>query len=279
MAVVFALLAAVAAALAAGSSGGEPARAVEAASATSADLLTRIGRSLPFGYAFAAGMVAAVNPCGFALLPAYLALYLGGSSAQQSSPSRSLRRALTVSATVTIAFVVLFGLIGLVLNVAAAALQGYLPYVGLAVGALLAVSGGAMLAGASLYGSLGERLADRLGALARRGDVVGYGAYGMAYALASLSCTLPIFLTVVGSALTVRGYGGALVQFVLYGIGMGVVLTVLTIAVALFKAAPVARGLRLLQHANRVGPVLLIVGGAYLVFYWLTLGGIVPGKS
>jgi cytochrome c biogenesis protein CcdA len=278
MAVLFALLAAIAAALAAGSSGGEPARAVESASAASADLLTRIGRSLPFGYAFAAGMVAAVNPCGFALLPAYLALYLGSGPDRQSSPSRALLRALAVSATVTLAFVVLFGLVGLVLNVAAAALQAYLPYVGLAMGALLAASGGAMLAGATLYGSFGERLADRLGVLARRGDIIGYAAYGTAYALASLSCTLPIFLTVVGGALT-GGYGAALVQFLLYGVGMGVVLTVLTLAAALFKAAPVARGLRLLQHANRVGPVLLIVAGAYLVFYWLTLGGILPGRS
>src|SRR6476661_3146053 len=33
--------------------------------------------ALPFGYAFGAGMVAAVNPCGFVMLPAYLSLYLG----------------------------------------------------------------------------------------------------------------------------------------------------------------------------------------------------------
>ncbi|MGW8194631.1 MAG: cytochrome c biogenesis CcdA family protein, partial [Desulforhopalus sp.] len=32
---------------------------------------------LPFGYAYGAGMVSAVNPCGFAMLPVYLTLYLG----------------------------------------------------------------------------------------------------------------------------------------------------------------------------------------------------------
>ncbi len=32
---------------------------------------------LPVGYAFAAGMVASVNPCGFLLLPSYISYHLG----------------------------------------------------------------------------------------------------------------------------------------------------------------------------------------------------------
>ena len=40
-------------------------------------VLTSLGALLPFGFAFGAGIVAAVNPCGFAMLPAYLSLYLG----------------------------------------------------------------------------------------------------------------------------------------------------------------------------------------------------------
>ena len=39
--------------------------------------LTELAAVLPFGFAFGVGMVAAVNPCGFAMLPAYLSLYLG----------------------------------------------------------------------------------------------------------------------------------------------------------------------------------------------------------
>jgi hypothetical protein len=58
--------------------------------------LDGVGAALPFGYAFVAGMIAAVNPCGFALIPAYLGSYLwsdgrraGGScSARSSSAGR-----------------------------------------------------------------------------------------------------------------------------------------------------------------------------------------------
>ena len=35
----------------------------------------------PFALAFAAGTVAAFNPCGFALLPAYLGWFLGAEDA------------------------------------------------------------------------------------------------------------------------------------------------------------------------------------------------------
>ena len=31
----------------------------------------------PLGLAFAAGLVATINPCGFAMLPAYLSFFLG----------------------------------------------------------------------------------------------------------------------------------------------------------------------------------------------------------
>ncbi len=50
---------------------------------------------LPVGYAFGAGMVSAVNPCGFAMLPAYLSLYLGAREdgfAKRSPVVRMLRR-------------------------------------------------------------------------------------------------------------------------------------------------------------------------------------------
>ena len=40
-------------------------------------LVSNISTLIPLGYAFGAGMVSAVNPCGFAMLPAYLGLYLG----------------------------------------------------------------------------------------------------------------------------------------------------------------------------------------------------------
>lgn len=44
--------------------------------------MTRLADYLPMGYAFGAGMVSTVNPCGFAMLPAYLSLYMGAKDSE-----------------------------------------------------------------------------------------------------------------------------------------------------------------------------------------------------
>src|SRR5438093_10814929 len=72
---------------------------------------------LPFGYAFGAGMVATVNPCGFVMLPAYLSLYLGAQEsdfAERSTAARLLR-GLSVGLSVSLGFVLLFAAAGLVI--------------------------------------------------------------------------------------------------------------------------------------------------------------------
>ena len=44
--------------------------------------VSQLAGLLHVGYAFGAGMVSAVNPCGFAMLPVYLSLYLGAEDEQ-----------------------------------------------------------------------------------------------------------------------------------------------------------------------------------------------------
>lgn len=267
---------AVLAALLAGPGVGGITGGVEGFSSASTTLLARIAAALPLGYAFGAGMVAAVNPCGFALLPSYLALYLGSDDGIPARRRVGLRlmRAVSVSAAVTLSFVVLFGVAGLLLSVATSAIAVYFPWAGLAIGILLVLAGGMMLGGRPLYSSFGERLADRLGGRARAGGLGGYLAYGLAYGTASLSCTLPIFLVVVGTASTVRGFVGAFFQFVLYALGMGLVLTVLTLGAAMFKSVAVAKTRQLGRYLPPVSAVLLLLTGAFVTYYWLTLGGL-----
>ena len=66
--------------------------------------------SAPVILAFTAGMVAAFNPCGFAMLPAYMGLYMGSADddAQQRSLLGGLGKAVLIGGTVTAGFIVLF---------------------------------------------------------------------------------------------------------------------------------------------------------------------------
>lgn len=249
--------------------------------------LATLAAALPLGYAFGAGMVSAANPCGFAILPAYLGLYLAGHDAPTSASAgglagastgrpivRQVARAILVSLAVAAGFVVLFGGVGLVVAAGGRVLLGLAPWVAVVIGIALVALGIAMLRGARLSAAFAARLADRMG---DAGTVSprGFFVFGIAFGLASLSCTLPIFLTVVGLSLQAGGIASAALQFVSYALGMGAVVLALTLAVGVFKvglADPLRRAGARLEGASAY---LLVFAGAYVVYYWVVKGGLI----
>jgi cytochrome c-type biogenesis protein len=270
VAVVFTLSVAVMSALHTGSGG--LAIAVSTLAGSAGDAVQRAGSALPLSYAFVIGMASAVNPCGFALLPTYLGLYLVTSAVERRTWSAQLRRALLVSLTMTASFVLLFGAAGLVLDVAGALVGPLLPWLSIGVGVVLVLAGGRLIAGGSLSAQPAERLADSLGSASREVGLRGYAAYGLAFALTSFGCTLPLFLSVVGAGLT---DAHALQDLLLYALGMGTVVLVLTLIVAIVGRGVFVR----IRAAGRIlqplGALLLLATGGYIVYYWVSAGGIV----
>ena len=250
---------------------------VESLSGSSSSELGGLGLGLlaPLGFAFAAGMVAAVNPCGFAMLPAYLGLYLGSDelSQERMHPVRQLARAVKVGSVVTAGFVLLFGVAGLVIGGGASLVVDALPYIGLTIGIILTIAGGWMLGGGKLYSGFASQAASHIGN-PNQVSIRGYFLFGLSYGIASLSCTLPIFLTVVGTSLVISDLPSALGQLTLYGLGMGLVITSLTVGMALFRGAMVGGLRKALPYVQPVSSVFMLVAGSYIVFYWLTIGGV-----
>ena len=232
---------------------------------------------LPVSFAFAAGMMATVNPCGFALLPAYISLYLGGSTDQQSATSSAFSRilkALLISFTVTIAFVLMFGGVGLIISAGGRFLANVLPVAAFAIGIAMVILGISILTGKNYFQlALASTLSSRI-KTKESGGLASFFLFGIAYAIASLSCTLPIFLAVAGSSLATGGFFSGLVQFLSYALGMGAVITILTIGTALFRGA-VARYVRkFLPYVEKASAVLIIIAGTFVIYYWLTIGGL-----
>ena len=231
--------------------------------------LTSLGALLPFGFAFGAGIVAAVNPCGFAMLPAYLSLYLGSQEEgfEKRSAAGRASRAVLVGGVVSLGFVLLFGLAGVVVAAGGSAILGTMPWVGAIIGTGLVLMGLWLLAGRTLYTGVFERLAARVGDPTAMG-VRGFFLFGLAYGLASLSCTLPVFLAVMGGGLTAGSFASGAGQFVSYGLGMTSVLLILTLALAFFKKGVVSRLGSVVPYVQILSAVLLMLAGAYIVFYW-----------
>ncbi len=242
---------------------------VASLSARISGIFLSLGSKAPLGYAFVAVMVASVNPCGFVLVPAYLAYYLGDDPGATGS-RRPVRHALAVSATVTASFALLFALAGLLAALAAAALTSVLPWIGTAVGVGLILLAGVLASGREVTASFGPRMAHHLRTATRHRGLRGYAAYGTAYGLASLGCTLPVFLGVVGTSFQLRGLAAAIGQFVLFGLGMGTVLAVLTIATAGFGDGLIRRARTMGPYIGWASAAILWLAGAYVVYYWLT---------
>lgn len=211
-------------------------------------------------FAFAAGAVATMNPCGFALLPAYLARQLADDAGTRSNASTA--RALSVAARATVGFLAVFAGAGSAVALAGRALTGSFPWIGFAVGLLLSSAGLAILLGRPPRIRL-PRLDSRGSGSRLRTEIL----FGIGYGLASLSCALPLFLATLGTALTGSLLTSAF-SFVAYALGMGSVLTVLALAAA-FSRQGLARSLgRLLPYLERASGALLLAAGLYVTDYW-----------
>jgi cytochrome c biogenesis protein CcdA len=215
--------------------------------------------------ALTAGTLTAVNPCGFAMLPAYLSVLVAGRA--DAGPPAAVGRALLATAALTTGYVAVFGAFGLALAPAAGWLQPRLPWLTVGLGLLLVALGGWLLAGRRLPAPGAGVRAPRL-----TRSVPSMVLFGMAYALASLSCTIGPFLAIVVSGLRAGSPAEGVGLFVAYALGMGLVVGVTSVAVALVRSSVVARLRRLTALVPRISGAVLVLAGAYVAWYgWYEL--------
>ncbi len=237
-------------------------------------ILAQAASLLPFGYSYGAGMVSAVNPCGFAMLPVYLSLYLGveDESFSRRSGVRRIFQAVWVSLVVTCGFALLFGIVGGLVSAGGAFLNPVMPWISVIVAFLLVVLGIFLLSGRHISLPFVLQFATKIGD-PRHISLKGFFLFGLAFGATSLSCTLPIFLAVVGSSLTSGGFLTGFLQFVSYIAGMGTVLLILTIGIAFVKEGVVVGTFRkIVPYVQKISAILLLLAGGYIMYYWLSSG-------
>lgn len=214
-----------------------------------------------FTYSLLLGMLAAVNPCGFVLLPTYLLAYLGVED--EASPATRLRRSLLVGGSVSAGFVAVFLVVGTISRLFTGWLEANAKYAALVVGIALIVMGVRML------GGWRPRLwVPALGGSSGRRGVIGMVGFGVVYAIASIGCTIGLLTTVILGSFARDGFLAGIVSVVLYGTGMGVFVTALTTSLAFAKNALVFGGRRAMTWIGRISAVLVLVTGVYLAWYW-----------
>lgn len=217
-----------------------------------------------FAYHLALGMFAAINPCGFVMLPAYLMYFLGLQGAKPGSQRASVVRALTVSVATSAGFIAVFLVVGAIARLFTNSLVEHAKYLSLIIGVVMVILGCFMLAGWRPKFSL----PDVSGGRERQQTVASMFGFGVAYAVASLGCTIPLLIASVFGSFSTKGYVSGVVSTVLYGAGMALMVTALTVTLA-FASGGLLRVLRgALRHMDRIASVFLIATGMYLTWYW-----------
>ncbi|MEV8338860.1 cytochrome c biogenesis protein CcdA [Leucobacter sp. NPDC077196] len=232
------------------------------------------------GLAFLTGMLATVNPCGFAMLPTYLAYFIG--SGPGAGRKRPLLAGLRAGVALSAGFATVFVAAGLLAAVGLRSMAAALPWAAALIGVVIVAAGLGMVFGWQLPGT-------RLNLprfLKTDGTGSGLGAvfgYGVAYAVAALSCSLALLLAVVAQAVSTGSLAGLLAVFAAYALGSSVVLVLLSLGAAVARDALARHVRKLLPFVNRLGGAALVLAGIYLLLYWVPAlyggqaGGIMSG--
>jgi cytochrome c-type biogenesis protein len=215
--------------------------------------------------AFTAGLLAPVNPCGFALLPAYLT-HTASARPGAALPERLLR-ALAAGAALAAGFALSLSTAGLAISAGAHQLIRAAPWLGFIAGVLLALLGLAGLAGHA------PRLRLHLPTITPRtsGAAAGPGRwalFGVGYAAASLACTIAVLLAVITQAQASITIAGQVVVFAAYATGSIALLLVLSAAAAVAGTALARWARTLARHQVRITAALLLLTGGYVATYW-----------
>lgn len=217
---------------------------------------------LNLAFAFTAGIIATINPCGFAMLPAYLSYFLGIEANSGAGAHTSVSRALRTGSAVAGGFLVVFGTTGLLISAGFTVVREVVPWIAICIGVILIVLGSIVTSGKRLdfafpkfeRGTGGKDLRNLL-------------LFGVSYAVASVSCALPTFIVVVSTSVT--GFRAGTISFLFYAGGMTVTLLALTVSLALARSSFLDKLRSLVRFIDRASGLLMLLAGIYLVVFWL----------
>lgn len=199
--------------------------------------------------------MAAFNPCGVAMLPSYIVHLIAGRE-------RRAWDGLWAGLLMTAGFLLVFLLAGLVSVLFAQLLGRAVVWIAEGVGVLFLVLGILMMFG---KGGLSFHIGGRWNLTP--GSPWSVFLYGVAYALGSLGCTLPLFSVLVLSSFHSHGLAGV-ADFLVYGLGMGLVVTAISFASTLSQQW-VSRWVRTgARWMGRLSGIITLSTGVYLILYW-----------
>jgi cytochrome c-type biogenesis protein len=225
---------------------------------------------LTLAYAFGAGAASFFSPCSAGLLPAYVGYFLTtGDATEPARPARRVGKGILLGLGASAGFfALLVATAGLIALVPLRSFVAALPYVSIVIGALIVALGALYAIGRGPTMPLPRAL------VARSPRSVFF--FGVAYALASLGCTFPVFLSVVLAGVSTGSTVTSVVSLMVFAGGMSLVMIAITLGLALSESAARRLLRAALAHVPRAAAIVMIVAGLYVIYYWTSTLGWIP---
>ncbi len=210
-------------------------------------------------FVFSAGFLALFSPCGFPMLPGYVGYYLGTRT--------NLKNASVGGIACSLGLLAVFSIIGILASLARNLVNAYVWALELLAGIITIFMGLVLLVELKL-----PLLTIPVKAPEQKG-LVGLFVYGIVYGLATISCTAPVFFSILFYAFA-AGAVEAFATFVIYALGMGFPLILITVAISKARHLLFKRIAELAPIIRRLSGLLLIFVGTYLIYYYIVQVGL-----
>jgi cytochrome c biogenesis protein CcdA len=209
-----------------------------------------------YSMAFTAGVLAFLSPCALPMLPAYISYYIN-----RGEGKGSLISGLIFSLAMLFGFMAVFLIIGVVSSFLIGNIFRWIWLTTPIIGGILIILG--LITG---WTDLTTKL-PRFELQNRGMGKYSIFLYGAGYAVASLGCSLTIFLLVVLQGAAVGGFTEILSLLLFYGAGAATLIIPLTLTLTLASSIIHENLQRLLPYMRRINSVVLIIAGTYMILY------------
>ena len=232
--------------------------------------LVKVDSVLPLGFSFVSGMLATVNPCGFVMLPVYISMFLSSKERQvnQSNFVYKLLNIFKISISLGLGFLIIFGAVGLAVTGGLLFIQPILSWLSTLIGFFLVGLGIYTFSGKSLYLSFPQKLSYKIN-ISQDSKFKNFFLYGLSYGIASISCTLPLFIALISNAINSGGLTNGIKQFISYSLGMTSVILVITLFASFIKNFSLLKKTSLTKFYQYPAGLIITLVGMYLIIYWI----------
>lgn len=204
---------------------------------------------------FTAGFLATLAPCALPMVPGYVAYYMNLGQGRRS-PLTYLGFALATALGFTSVYLLVGVLPALGVSRLAERLYTVTPF----IGAFLVIIG-LVTAFSDVFSRVPVFKSEATKTVGYRGLLL----YGAGYGVASMACSLPVFILLVLQSAGSGGLTAILANFMAYGLGAATMIVPLTFAVAYSNQVLLERFMSLLPHVKKVSALLLVAAGLYMI--------------